>query len=189
LNLNAWRERARDWADWHPTLTTMAVNTFRALRAAIDGAISEGMERRWQRHIAVSRMIRESARRMGVVPLAPEEAAAPTVTTLILPDGCTAAAARRFVADAHGIMIAGANVAAADRAVRVGHMGPGATAENGIQVLIALEDYLRSQGMEGPLGSCLRTLDPRLLAQGTASARAFETGMSVALDEREKEDG
>lgn len=163
LNLNAWRERAREWADWHPTLTTMAVNTFRALRVAIDLAVEEGMERRWARHVAVSRMVRQAAREMGIEPLAPDDAAAPTVTTLILPEGCRSTEARSFVAEAHGIMIAGANVAAAERAVRIGHMGPAATAENATLVLIALEDFLRRKGLAGRLGACLGAVDPKVL--------------------------
>jgi len=167
LNLNAWRERAREWADWHPTLTTMAVNTFRALRVAIDLAVEEGMERRWARHSAVSRLVRQAARGMGIQPLVPDDLAAPTVTTLILPNGCRSEAVRRFVAEAHGIMIAGANVAGAERAVRIGHMGSGATLENATLVLLALEDYLRREGRTDGFGGCMQAVDPAVVERLT----------------------
>jgi len=172
LNLNAWRQRAREWADWHPTLTTMAVNTFRALRVALELAVEEGMERRWARHLAVSQIIRQAAAGMGLNTLIAAEHAAPTVTTLLLPDGLCAADLRGFVADVYGIMIAGAHVAPAERAVRIGHMGPGATPENAALVCLAIEDFLRRNGRGDRVGHCLERVDPSLLAGGSRKGQA-----------------
>lgn len=176
LNLNAWRERAREWADWHPTLTTMAVNTFRALHVALTLAVEEGMERRWNRHRAVSRMVRQAAGAMDLQALVALEHAAPTVTTLVLPDGLLAADMRAFVAEAHGIMIAGANVACAERAVRIGHMGAGATPENAAFVSLAMEDFLRREGRIARVGSCLDAVDPAFLREAVMGESAAEGG-------------
>ncbi|NIA10846.1 MAG: aminotransferase class V-fold PLP-dependent enzyme [Nitrospiraceae bacterium] len=59
LNLNAWRERATVWADWHPTLTTMAVNNFLALRKALELALAEGLDNRFARHRRISLLVRQ----------------------------------------------------------------------------------------------------------------------------------
>lgn len=194
LNLNAWRQRAREWVDWHPTLTTMAVNTFRALRVALDLAVEEGMERRWARHRAASQIIRQAAGAMGLEPLISAEHAAPTVTTLLLPDGLRATDMRSFVADVHGIMIAGAHVGPAERAVRVGHMGPGATPENAVLVCLAMEDFLRRNGRGDRVGRCLERVDPSLLVEGarkgqveTEEPRVVPTRTPDKSQQREKE--
>jgi len=176
LNLNAWRERAREWGDWHPTLTTMAVNTFRALRVALTLAVDEGMEKRWGRHLAVSRMVRQAAGAMDLQALVPLEYAAPTVTTLVLPDGLRAADMRAFVAEAHGIMIAGANVVCAERAVRIGHMGSAAAPENAVLVSLAMEDFLRREGWSARVGSCLEAVDDGFFGQAAKGKSAGEAG-------------
>ncbi len=78
LNLHAWRKKAREAADWHPTLTTMATNIFRSLHVALTLVVEEGMERRWARHLEVSRMIRQAARVMDLQALISLDHASPS---------------------------------------------------------------------------------------------------------------
>lgn len=166
LNLNAWRERATEWADWHPTLTTMAVNNFLALRKALELILAEGLDNRFARHRRISLLVRQGVRSLGLEPFIPDEFASPTLTTVLLPEGIKAQALRDYVKNYHGIMVAGANVPCGERAFRIGHMGPEATLENVMSVLIAVEGYLRKVGMKVQVGQCLAEIDPKLLSQG-----------------------
>jgi alanine-glyoxylate transaminase/serine-glyoxylate transaminase/serine-pyruvate transaminase len=163
LNLNAWRQRATEWADWHPSLTTMAVNNFLALRKALELILSEGLDNRFARHRQASLLIRQGARNLGLKPYIPDEYASSTLTTVILPEGVSVQALRDHVKNEHRIMVAGANIPCGERAFRIGHMGPEATLENAVSVLVAVEDYLRKVGLEVKTGQCLSGLDPQLL--------------------------
>jgi len=163
LNLNEWRKRASEWADWHPTLTTMAVNNFLSLRAAMQMLLDEGLENRFKRHRRVSMLIRQGLRSLGVFPFVPDEIASPTLTTAVLPKGLLTQKLRDFVAEKHGIMLAGANVPGGERAFRIGHMGPEATPENAVSVLVAVEDFLRREGLPVKVGQCLSEIDPNLV--------------------------
>lgn len=93
----------------------------------------------------------------------PDEVASPTLTTVLLPKGIKAQALRDYVKNKHGIMVADANVPCGERAFRIGHMGPEATLENVVSVLIAVEGYLRKIGMKVQVGQCLAGIDPQLL--------------------------
>ena len=169
LNLNAWRERATAYADWHPTLTTMAVNNFRALRKALELALTEGLDNRFARHRRISLLIRQGVRSLGLDPYVPDEVASPTLTTVLLLKGMKAQALRDYLKDYHGIMVAGANVPCGERAFRIGHMGPEATLGNAVSVLIAVEDYLRKIGGKVQAGQCLAGIDPQLLSRGESN--------------------
>ena len=166
LNLNAWRERAKAWADWHPTLTTMAVNNFFALRKALELTLAEGLDNRFARHRRISLLIRQGVRNLGLEPYVPDKVASPTLTTVLLPKGMKAQALRDYVKDYHGIMVAHADVLGCkERAFRIGHMGPEATVENAVSVLVAVEDYLRKIGGSVKVGQCLAGIDRQLLGR------------------------
>lgn len=163
LNLSAWRERAAAAAGWHPTLSTMAVPNFLALRQALHLVLEEGLEARFARHRRISLLVRQAVRSLGLDAYVPDEVASPTVTTILLPEGLAAQDVRDTMARAHGIMIAGANIPCRERAVRMGHMGPQATVENVVATLIALEASLREAGWAVSPGQALVGVDPVLL--------------------------
>ncbi len=164
LNLNAWRERATGWADWHPTLTTMAVSNFLALRKALEMALEEGLEERWARHRQVSSLVRKGFGNLGLKLFAEEGWASPTVTTALLPGELAPGELRSFVEEEHGIMVAGSMGPLADKAIRVGHMGPSATVENALSVLFAVEGFLRAKVGDVSVGRCVEGLDGELLS-------------------------
>ena len=76
-------------------------------------------------------------------------------------------------------MIAGANVPGSERAFRIGHMGPEATVENVVGVLLAIENCLRDSGYETTPGQCLRGVSPEMLGYGAIDRKEAETGVSV----------
>lgn len=165
LNLNAWKKRSIEGADWHPTLSTMAVNNFLALRRALELALEEGLENRFARHKRFSLLVRQAIRSLGLAPYVPDAYASPTLTAVVLPEGTKAQDFRNYIRNEHGIMVGGANIPCGERAFRIGHMGPEATLENVLSVLIAVEEYLRKIGWDVKAGQCLAGVDPRLLSQ------------------------
>jgi len=118
-----------DIANWRPVMeepsryfATPAVNMVFALDVALDIVFREGLDRRYQRHLAYGRGMRGALRALGLEPLPAEEAAAPTTTTVLYPEGLDDATFRRLMA-ARGITVAGALGPLAGKAFRVGHMG------------------------------------------------------------------
>jgi len=164
LNLNAWRQRAIESADRHPTLSTMAVNNFLALRKAMELLLEEGLDNRFARQRRISLLVRQAVRSLGLETYVPDEYASPTLTAVVLPDGLKAQDVRNYVKDEHGMMLGGANVPCGESVFRIGHMGPQATVDNVVGALIAVEDYLRKAGLEVKVGQCLTGVDPQLLS-------------------------
>jgi alanine-glyoxylate transaminase/serine-glyoxylate transaminase/serine-pyruvate transaminase len=163
LNLGNWRKRLAESGRWLPTLSTMAVNNFLALRKALEMTLDEGLENRYARHQRISRLVRQGVRSLGLEPYAADEVASPTVTAVLLPEGLQPQDARDYIKREHGIMIGGSAAAGGDRAFRIGHMGSQATVENVVSVLVAVEDYLRQAGLEIQPGQALAGVDPELL--------------------------
>ncbi len=164
LNLSAWRQRAAESADWHPTLSTVAVSNFLALREALEMVAEEGMENRLVRHQRVSLLVRQAIRSLGLETYVADAYASPTLTTVMLPDGLSAQDARDYIKAKHGIMVGGAFFGSEMQAFRIGHMGPQATVENAVGVLVALEGYLRQAGWNVEAGQCLAGVQPELLS-------------------------
>lgn len=142
VNLKVWRKVATEWADWHPSISTMAVPAFLALRRSLQLIHDEGLQARFQRHRRISLLVRQGLRDLGVTPFVPDEIASPSVTSALLPEGYDSAAARRHLLERHNIMIAGARIPGAERAIRIGHMGPQAEEQNIVEVLSSIKDYL-----------------------------------------------
>lgn len=157
LNLNAWRQRARDWADWHPSLTTMAVGNFLALAEALERVLSEGLAERFARHRSVSSLIREGLKSLGLEIYAPDRHASPTVTTAILPGNGRGEVFREQVRRLHRIVLAGASIPCGEHAFRVGHMAEQATRTHALGLLAAAEDALRAMGYDTCLDEHFRT--------------------------------
>jgi alanine-glyoxylate transaminase/serine-glyoxylate transaminase/serine-pyruvate transaminase len=163
LNLGNWRKRLAESGRWLPTLSTLAVNNFLALRKALELALEEGLEARFARHQRISQLVRQGVRSLGLEPYVPDEVASPTVTAVLLPEGFKPQDARDYIRQEHRIMIGGSAAAGGDRAIRIGHMGSQATVENVVSVLVAVEDYLRHAGLKIPPGQALAGVDPELL--------------------------
>ncbi|MFN2564155.1 MAG: alanine--glyoxylate aminotransferase family protein [Gemmatimonadaceae bacterium] len=112
----------------HQTPNTPAISLLYALQLQLESVVVESIERRWARHdamrAATERWVERCAVRIGVElrMLAPEGARSPTVSTITLPEGMTAAAMTRAVAR-RGFTIGGGYGKVGERAFRIGHMG------------------------------------------------------------------
>lgn len=130
-----------DWANWLPVMEayearktgyfgTPAVNLVVALHTSLTQILAEGMETRWQRHMAVSRACKAGIAALGLaqVPLG-EEVAAHAMTAPRYPLGVNGAELVSRVAS-HGVVVAGGlHPAIRGDYFRIGHMGAAGIAE------------------------------------------------------------
>jgi aspartate aminotransferase-like enzyme len=116
------------FAALHQTPTTPALHLLYALEVQLRNVAIEGMERRWERHIAMrdatEKWVAQTANRLRIPirVLAREEIRSPTVTAIVLPDRVSPAALVEEVGR-RGYVIGGGLSPVARTTVRIGHMG------------------------------------------------------------------
>ena len=118
-DINNWLPIMKDPSKY---FATPAVNMLYAYRRAMQMVMAEGLEQRYARHLRFGRAVRAALSTYGLVPLASEEVAAPTLTCMQYPEGIVDADFRKFLA-AKGAVMAGALASLAGKAFRIGHMG------------------------------------------------------------------
>ncbi len=145
LNLRVWKDYAGRWADWHPYPVTLNTNNVMALRTSLAKIMQEGLTARFARHIAAAKTLRNGLTEMGFRLFVDEQYAAPTVTSVCSDRRIAIPDLLKYVEDKHGILLAGSGSDELEgQLFRVGHMGPEATQEAIVSVLVAIEDALRS---------------------------------------------
>jgi len=160
LSFDTWDWYTREWASWHPYPTTMPSGLLRALHLSLNKILQEGLEARWARHARLARLFRQGLRNLGFrIAAVDETVASPTVTAAFVPEGADAHALMRFLREELRIAIGGGIAEWAGKAIRVGHMGPTASLDKLVPVLVGLEGALRAQGLEVEPGRALRGLD------------------------------
>jgi aspartate aminotransferase-like enzyme len=110
------------------TPSTPATSLLYALEAQMGDIGREGIERRWDRHLAMRdatvEWVHAAAERrnidLGI--LAPEELRSPTVTVVTLPPGISTKEARESIS-ARGFTVGGGYGKLSDTTFRIGHMG------------------------------------------------------------------
>jgi aspartate aminotransferase-like enzyme len=134
------------FAALHQTPTTPARHLLYALDAQLRNVAIEGMERRWERHIAmrdttVSWVERAGERlRIPLRVLARDGIRSPTVTAIVLPDRVAPSQIVEEVAR-RGFVIGGGLSPVAKTTIRIGHMGDH-DVDALVQCLSAVEDAL-----------------------------------------------
>ncbi|CAA7600990.1 2-aminoethylphosphonate-pyruvate transaminase [Acididesulfobacillus acetoxydans] len=118
-----------DIKNWLPIMenpgryyATPPVNMIYAFNRGMEIVMKEDLPRRYRRHEALGKAVRAALSTYGMKPLASEQAAAPTLTCFLYPEGVDDLAFRRALA-AKGVVIAGALASLAGKAFRIGHMG------------------------------------------------------------------
>ncbi len=157
-NLKVWRWYRRNWgAAGHPYPTTVNTFAYLAFMVAAEAALSEGLEKRYERHRKISAATRRAAEAMGLDLVPQKESdASPTITAISLP-----ASARgrldellRTMLSKHKIMIGGGLGSTAGTAIRIGHMGVTADPRYLVPTLTSLTQTLKEIGIEtGDVGS------------------------------------
>jgi aspartate aminotransferase-like enzyme len=136
------------WSAKNQTPTTPALMLLYALEAQLSNIAREGIERRWERHMAMRAVtegwLERATDRLGI-PLnivARPEYRSPTVTAIALPPKLTAKAVTAAV-KARGYVIGGGQDRIANTSIRIGHMGDHSV-ENLAVCLDAVEEALGS---------------------------------------------
>jgi alanine-glyoxylate transaminase/serine-glyoxylate transaminase/serine-pyruvate transaminase len=101
---------------------TPPVNLIYAYDEGMKLVLNEGMENRYKRHKAFGKAVRAALVVYGLKALAEEDAAAPTLSCILYPEGINDAAFRASLAK-KGVIVAGALSHLAGKAFRIGHMG------------------------------------------------------------------
>jgi len=132
---------------------TAPIQAFFALEEALRLILEEGLERRWERHLAAHRALSAGLEAMGFDLLPPERARLPMLNAIRIPDGLDEAALRKRLLLTHAIEIGAGLGELKGRIVRVGLMGRNATRAAVTAFLAAFEESLRALGHPVPAGA------------------------------------
>lgn len=118
-----------DIENWIPVMNdpgkyfaTPPVNLIYAYNVAMKIVLDEGIVKREVRHRAYGRAVRFALSTYGMVALAEETVAAPTLSCMFYPQGVEDAKFRAKLAE-KGVIVAGSLAHLAGKAFRIGHMG------------------------------------------------------------------
>ncbi|EON74085.1 pyridoxal-phosphate-dependent aminotransferase family protein [Lysinibacillus sphaericus] len=101
---------------------TPPVNLIYAYDVAMNIILDEGITKREARHIAYGRAVRAALSMYGMIALAEEAVAAPTLSCMLYPEGVEDVRFRAKLAE-KGVIVAGSLAHLAGKAFRIGHMG------------------------------------------------------------------
>ncbi|TGE33604.1 alanine--glyoxylate aminotransferase family protein [Desulfosporosinus sp. Sb-LF] len=125
---------------------TPPVNMIYAFNKGMEIVMAEGLNNRYRRHAALGQAVRAGLKVYGMKPLAAEEAAAPTLSCIVYPEGVNDVEFRSRLA-AKGMVIAGALASLAGKAFRIGHMG-NVTEEMFVKAIELVGETLKEMGLE-----------------------------------------
>jgi len=145
LNLRVWRQYVEEWGNWHPFPVTMATSNVRALRAALDRLLAEGLAQRIERYRDTAQFLRAGLRELGFSLFVDGQAASSTITAVRRLPGMDVADLVTFLREKRGIRIAGGLGALKSEIFRVGHMGRAASRDYAALLLEGLAAYLREK--------------------------------------------
>jgi alanine-glyoxylate transaminase/serine-glyoxylate transaminase/serine-pyruvate transaminase len=135
---------------YHHTISAPLIYAVREALVAMD---EEGLEARWQRHERQHRALAAGLEALGLELLPPAGERLWTLNAIRVPEGIDEAAIRRALLDEFNIEIGAGLGPLAGRIWRVGLMGAGATTDNVLLFIGALERVLRRAGYAVPAAS------------------------------------
>ncbi len=150
-----WRDFDRN-NKAQPYFVTMPTSTVSALSASLDEIISETMPVRWERHRRIAETFRRGIINMGLELFSAAGPYSGTVTVFNLPQGISSLELLDFLYTHYQIRISAGLGAMPEKTARIGHMGPGAALTAIIPVLLGIEDFLRNEGLNIPVGISLQ---------------------------------
>jgi alanine-glyoxylate transaminase / serine-glyoxylate transaminase / serine-pyruvate transaminase len=142
-DINRWLPIMQDPGKYY---ATPPVNMIYAFEKGLEILMEEGLERRIQRHAALSKAVRAGLAEYGMKPLAGDEVAAPTLSCILYPEGVNDAEFRSKLAE-KGMIIAGALASLAGKAFRIGHMG-NVTEDMFIKAMVLVGETLNEMKIE-----------------------------------------
>lgn len=160
-----------DIKNWLPIMqepgkyyATPPVNLIYALEKGLEMVMDEGLNKRYRRHVALGKAVRASLAVYGMKALASEEAAAPTLSCILYPEGVNDAKFRAKLAE-KGMIIAGSLASLAGKAFRIGHLGN-----------VTEDDFIRAMGL---VGETLQEMGQKADTQGAVNEfkRVYEANL------------
>jgi len=142
LDLGTWREAIEKDSSWgHPYPSSMPTSVIVALRKAVDLALAEGLQNRYERHAKAASQLRDGLEAMGLELFTDKKFFSGTVSVARVRPAWSASLRRRLL-EKHDIMIADGLEGLSSKIIRIGHMGTSATPKAISTVLDALSESL-----------------------------------------------
>jgi len=155
LNFGTWRQYAREWGSWHPTPVTVPVNILMGVLERLRKIIEGGLEKHLDKYVRASRAVRAGLRNAGFEMFVPDEYASPIVTAVQARPEFEVAELSQWLASERGLAIGGGLGELAGKIFRVGHLGKASSREYLLDLLVAVEEFLRTKGIPVPVGAAL----------------------------------
>jgi alanine-glyoxylate transaminase/serine-glyoxylate transaminase/serine-pyruvate transaminase len=155
LNLRTWRKYATEWNTWHPYPVTLPTNIIMGLRTSLRRIMAHGLEAHQAKYARASSAVRAGLRNVGFEMFVPDEYAAPVATAVRARPEFTVGELMEWLANERSMAIGGGLDELAGKIFRVGHLGRAATREYLMDLLFAIEEFLRLKGINVPVGTSL----------------------------------
>jgi alanine-glyoxylate transaminase / serine-glyoxylate transaminase / serine-pyruvate transaminase len=155
LDLGTWRKYRQEWGSWHPTPVTMPSNTVLAVRASMQCIVDSGIEAHFAAYRSASQAVRTGLEQLGFEMFVPAAYAAPVATAVKARPEFEIAEYSGWLAKERGIAIGGGLGPLSGKIFRVGNLGKASRREYLLDFLYATEEFLRSKGLEVPVGASL----------------------------------
>ncbi len=155
LDLRTWRWYAHNWGSWHPTPVTMPVNNILAVRQSMKRILAGGLEKHFARYVYASQAVRRGLQALGFEMLVPEAYASTIVTAVKKHPAFEVNELSNWLADQRGMAIGGGLGELSGKIFRIGHLGKAAEREYLLDFLFAIEEFMRSKGIDIPVGASI----------------------------------
>jgi alanine-glyoxylate transaminase/serine-glyoxylate transaminase/serine-pyruvate transaminase len=155
LNLKTWRWYADNWGSWHPSPVTVPTNNIIALRTSLRKIVAVGLPEHFAKHARACRAVRAGLSNMGFPLFVTSEFASPLVTAFKPRPEFTAHDLQTWLAEQRGLYIGGGIGELAGQILRIGHIGQATSREFVMDLLFAIEEFLRLRGIDVPVGASL----------------------------------
>jgi len=143
------------WAGWYPYPVTLPTNNILGLRVSLRKILAQGLEAQFARHTRACQAVRAGLRNIGFEMFVPDEIASPITTAIKARPEFTISELTQWLANEHHLLIGGGFGELADKVWRVGHLGRATTREYMMELLFAVEEFLRFKGLDVPVGASL----------------------------------
>ena len=133
----------------------MPTNNIIALRTSLRKIMAVGLPEHFAKHTRACRAVRAGLSNMGFPLFVTNEFASPLVTALKPRPEFTAHDMQMWLAQERGLYIGGGIGELAGQILRIGHIGKAASRDFSMDLLFAIEEFLRFKGVDVPVGAGL----------------------------------
>ncbi|HPH96765.1 MAG TPA: alanine--glyoxylate aminotransferase family protein [Anaerolineaceae bacterium] len=155
LNLRNWRKYLKEWGSWHPTPVTMPVNVIFGVCASMKRIRAKGLEAHREKYVRANQIVRKGMASLGFEMFVAPEYAAPIASGYRARPEFEIAEMMKWLLEERAITIGGGLGPLSGKIFRIGHLGKSAEREYLVDFLFAMEEFLRTKGIDVPVGAAL----------------------------------